>query len=142
MECKLLIYNQNPDFVVFCETWIKFNEPKFYEYKALWKNRLGSGWGGLGILIKQGIQFQKLELTTYDNGVLEFMAVRLYVESNRSLNILNVYNPNKNITFAELDHYVTQLGDHSAKYGRTYTDAWVLTKSLYRAALQKIYQPT
>ena len=48
---KLLIYTHKPDFVAFSETWITHHSPQFYNYNAIWKNRLGGLWGGLGFLL-------------------------------------------------------------------------------------------
>ena len=54
---KLLIYQSRPDFVAFNETWLKKNEPKFYNYSAVWKHRTSVPGGGLGIIVKKGIQY-------------------------------------------------------------------------------------
>lgn len=108
-EVKSLIYQSNPDVFCFGETWISRFEPKFREYVAIWKHRGGPG-GGLGILIRDSIPYQAIELVPFDNGYLEVLAVKIVLENNVKLGILNIYNPNKAVTANELSHYVSQLG--------------------------------
>ena len=110
-DVKLLVYTENPDLVAFSETWIKKYTPNFYDYNALWKNRPDIMGGGLGFLIKKGVQFTELTLLPYNNGVLEVLAIKLYEKNNRCTTILNLYNPNKNITINEIKHYISQLGN-------------------------------
>ena len=106
---KLLIYTQNPEFVAFSETWITHHAPKFYNYNAIWKNRLGGIGGGLGFLVKTGLQYQERDLVPYANGVLEVQCIRVFLKRKMAIDILNLYNPNKNLTINELRHYIQQL---------------------------------
>ena len=112
-ELKLLTYVNKPDVLILCETWLNQHNkqiPKFINYSSEWKHRpLGHG-GGLGILVKNGIQYTKLDLLPFPNGVLEFQGIKIF-ERNDSINILNIYNPNKNLTIQEFRHYIGQLGN-------------------------------
>ena len=106
-----MIYNVRPDFIALSETWLggKKHNPRFINYHAHWRHRDGGFGGGLGLLIKEGIQYQNIPLNYYANGVLEAQAGRIFDRNNRPISILNVYNPNKNLTLPELKFYIDQL---------------------------------
>lgn len=108
-EIKLLIYTEKPDVFCFSETWIKKYEPKFINYVSIWKHRMGFA-GGLGILIRRGLQYRDLNLIPFIDGKLECQAVKVILENGKEISILNLYNPNKNITSDEFMHYIAQLG--------------------------------
>ena len=112
VELKLLIYSKKPDFVALCETWINVNSkyiPSFYNYCPVWKHRLTGTGGGLCILVKRGVQYQELNLNEYQNGLIEIQGIRLFESNQRYIDIVNVYNPNKNVTANELRFYINQL---------------------------------
>ena len=93
VDIKLLVYNNKPDFVAFSETWLKKDKiPTFVNYTSEWKNRPSQTGGGLGFLIKRGIQYSTLVLTPYPNGVLEFQAIKIY-NNQQFITILSIYNP-------------------------------------------------
>ena len=110
-ELKNVIYERQPDIVCLCETWLSDRfVPKFHNYIAEWKHR-GTAGGGLGILMHKSVQSRPLDIPGYTGGVLEAQAIRVYLRNSESLNILNVYNPNKNVNVEELDYYLSRLGN-------------------------------
>ena len=112
-DVKLLVYVQKPDYVLFSETWIasnKGNFPKFYNYSSEWKCRPHRTGGGLGILVRRGLQYQTVDLQPFNGGVLEVMAIKIFSSDDRTISILNIYNPNKDVSISELNHYINQLG--------------------------------
>ena len=108
-EIKIYLYTRKPDIVCLCETWLKKNEPKFIGYTSIWQHRVEDK-GGLGILVRQDVTFKKKTLDPYRNGNLEFQSIE-FSSNTGIINIMNLYNPNKNITVGELEHYIGQLGD-------------------------------
>lgn len=111
-EIKLMIYLEKPHIVALSETWIKSNyEPRFIDYTCEWKNRNSPG-GRLGLLLKNGIQYSKLELHPYADGSLELQAVQIHM-GNFNVIYVNIYNPNKNISNNEMTHYISQLASMS-----------------------------
>ena len=111
-EIKQVLLQHIPDIICLSETWIKEKYiPKFPDYIAEWEHRAGHG-GGLGILINKNVQYQKLELVPFANGILEIQAIRLTLLDSSKLSIVNLYNPNKNLTVEEITHYTSQL-DHN-----------------------------
>ena len=111
-EIKLTTYIQKPDIFCITETWLNKHEPKFINYSSVWKHRVGVG-GGLGILLRFGIQFTELNLTPYPNGLIEFLAINLVTERYGNIKILCTYNPNKPVTPRKLKHYIQQLGNNT-----------------------------
>ena len=110
-ELKLLIYTKKPDIVCLCETWIEeqHGKPKFIGYTDIWKCRGRGERGGLGILIREDVTFQKKDHILYDNGYMELLSI--VVKHNMGvLDVVNIYNPSKNITTDEFLHYFSQLG--------------------------------
>ena len=109
-EIKDFLVDKKPDIFCFTETWLTSYIPKFHNYSSHWKNRNQGTGGGLGILVAAGLSHRSYPLILYDDGHLEVQAVT--VDTGRSsLVILNVYNPNKNLTIAEIEFYVNQLGN-------------------------------
>jgi exonuclease III len=112
-EIRKLISSNKPDILCFSETWLRANdrEPRFHGYGTEWKHRDGRG-GGLGIIIEDSIQYELVRLIDYPGGFLETLAIRINLSrSNEWLWIINVYNPNKNVTKSEIKHYLNQLGN-------------------------------
>ena len=119
-ELKMLIYKEKPDFVAMCETWLNSNSrniPKFYNYNARWKHRPDSIGGGLGLLLKDGLQFIDVPIDPYPRGVLEYQCIRVFLDNRSSIDLFNVYNPNKNLTIAEMEYYISKLQDKFAIVG-------------------------
>lgn len=110
-EIKLLLYTKKPDLFCLCETWMKESSqvPSFIGYESVWKHR-GSPGGGLAILIRRGIQHRNFPLNTFQNGVLEVQAIVLLLANGGQTTVLNIYNPSKDVSTAEFQHYFAQLG--------------------------------
>ena len=110
---KLLTYSLRPHFLCLSETWLKNNKklPKFLDYHHIWRHRPGLQGGGLGILIRIGVQYQEIPLKYYKDGILEAQAVKIYDKNKNPISILNIYRaPDLKLTLAEIKHYVQQLG--------------------------------
>ena len=108
-EFKLMLYTKKPEIVCLCETWLSKKEPKFIDYSAIWNHRDNFA-GGLGCLVRKGVQAQKYRVTPYANGKLEYQAVKIIIENRDPVIVFNLYNANKNITVQEFRHYIAQLG--------------------------------
>ena len=108
-EIKLLLYTLKPDILALSETWVTNCEPRFYNYTCEWRHRGGRG-GGLGFVMRRGVQYRKINLLPFDNGVLECQAIEVILEDRSKLSVLNLYNPNLNVTKAEVSHFLGQLG--------------------------------
>ena len=107
-------YTHKPDVVAFSETWLSWGTkyiPKFVNYTGVFKNRVTFA-GGLGFLVKHGVQHQNINLVPYQSGYLEVQAVKVVTINSKQLCILNIYNPGKAVTVEELRHYIAQLGDY------------------------------
>ena len=127
-----MMYHNKPDFVAFSETWIKHKAPSFYNYEHIWNHRVGRPGGGLGFIVKRGIQFQELVLRPYANGVLETQAIKIFITRTSHINILSIYNPNKNVSTLELNHYVQQLGSRYLMVGDFNAHCSILGDSVER----------
>ena len=110
-DVKLMIHVLKPDFVALSETWISRHIPKFYNYQAEWLHRTDRLGGGLGMLIRRGIQYQYHNLNHFSGGVLEYQAIKLHLQDQSSLIVFSIYNPNKNVTLDEIEFYINQLGN-------------------------------
>jgi hypothetical protein len=106
-ELKNHINSRKPDIVCLCETWLKKNEPKFLGYQRSWLHRPGEK-GGLGILKGEDVRFQHKQVVPFPSGFLECQSVKIFTKSD-SIIILNRYNPCKNISLEELQHYTNKL---------------------------------
>ena len=109
-EIKMMIYCAKPEIVCFNETWLDKHTPTFVNYRAEWKSRIGIG-GGVGVLIRSDIYYSLVTLTQYVNGVLEVIALKLYLKGQKELHVLVFYNSSGAVTAEELEHYVRQLGE-------------------------------
>ena len=109
-EIKLMMYSKKPEVVCLTETWLNNKYiPRFINYKAEWNNRIGVG-GGVGILMRSDVNYLNVNLIPYANGVLEVLAVKIYLSNKKELHMLVIYNPSNKVTSEELQHYVDQLG--------------------------------
>ena len=136
-EIKLLIYSQKPEVVAFTETWLTEDDdryiPKFLGYMKEFKNRVGMHGGGVGILIKQGLNYQKLDVTPYIGGYLEYQAVRILTNNGDSVSICNMYNPGNSVTTQEIKHYISQLGNKFILIGDFNAHSRILDSNCMRA---------
>ena len=81
-------------------------------YHHRWRHRPGPKGGGLGILIRRGVQFQDVPLTYYKDGILEAQAIRIFDKNKNPITILNIYKcPSLKLSLAEIKHYIQQLGN-------------------------------
>ena len=78
-EVKLLVDDEKAELVCLTETWLRRYEPKFNNYKCLWKHRPDRVGGGLGILVKSNLQYDEINLSPFKNGVLEVQAIDLHL---------------------------------------------------------------
>lgn len=107
-EIKDFLVSVKPDIFCLTETWLQNYIPKFKNYSSHWKHR-GQLGGGLGILVADGIPHRDFHLLPFPNGHLEVQALTVFTD-NSEIQILNIYNPNKNVTLNEFEHYTNQLG--------------------------------
>lgn len=108
LEFKVYIYSTKPDIFCLCETYVKpSHEPIFKGYASFWKHREGHK-GGLGIFVRRDIKATKKNLQMYNPGKLEIQCIEI-CNSKRKINIMNLYNPNQDITFEELEYYRKQI---------------------------------
>jgi ribonuclease HI len=119
-EVKLFLYTNKPDVLCLCETWLKKNEPKFIGYNSTWVNRIGIAKGGLGILVREDIDYRAKHLNIFINGGLELQGIEIAYGTD-TIDIINCYNPQNNISLEEFQYYFTQLtgtfimvGDYNA----------------------------
>ena len=109
-EIKLLVYTTKPSVICLTETWAKNNWiPSFVGYSSLWNNRQGNA-GGTCISVYNGINFKEIVLNPFLNGILEQQCIEVVLYNGSLLRILNVYNPNKDLSKQEFLHYLAQLG--------------------------------
>ena len=108
-EIKLMMFLQKPDIVCFQETWLSKHEPKFINYIPIWKHRQAFA-GGLGIMVRRGIQHQLVNINMLSEGHLECQAIKILLSNNNTLVLLNIYNQGKSISVEEFRHYMNQLG--------------------------------
>ena len=105
--CSVLV----PDIFCFTETWlIPSREPHIPNYQGFWQHRPNRVGGGIGIFVNNNLFAERVDLNEYVSGVMECMAIRLYIGNNNWIYVLNVYNPNMNVTKYEITHYIRQLG--------------------------------
>ena len=69
-ELNLLVDDEKAELVCLTETWLRRYEPKYNNYKCLWKHRPDRVGGGLGILVKSNLQYDDINLSPFKNGVL------------------------------------------------------------------------
>lgn len=109
-EIKEMLNDKKADIICLTETWLAKKEPKFIGYQSLWKHRKDRLGGGIGILVKDNLTFSTKQLVPYNQGNLEIQSVEIHMENQNNVNVANFYNPVKDISVAELQHYVDQLG--------------------------------
>lgn len=115
-ELKIFLYTKKPNIVCLCETWtVATKLPKFIDYTAVWKHRDGRG-GGLCILVRSSIIVIPSTLNMYAPSSIEIQRCTVKFR-NFELDILNVYNPNNNVTTREFEYYINQLGRYKLIIG-------------------------
>ena len=121
-EVKVFIYCRKPDIVCLSETWLKKSEPRFLGYKAWWQHRIGAEKGGMAILVREDIDYVVKNIEGFAEGKLELMSMDISTQVGR-VQVVNVYNPGKDITTEEFSHYINRcnrkfilVGDFNAHH--------------------------
>ena len=65
--------------------------------------------GGILFLIKEGVIFNEIQITTVPNSIIEAQAIEITLARDK-IRLLHIYNPVTNITTSHLDHLIQQLG--------------------------------
>lgn len=108
-EIKLHVYLKKPDVLCLCETWMKEHSiPKVIGYKGVWKTRVENNRGGLGMLIREDVIHRQINLVPFINGNLEFQTIQIQTKHG-SVDVMNIYNPSRNVSTQEFLHYINQL---------------------------------
>lgn len=82
--------NANPDIIVLSETWLKpHNNFKINSYNLIQKCRV-NGKGGVGILVKQNINYNIIDINYNFNKNIEICSIKL---SDNNVNIISIYKP-------------------------------------------------
>ena len=106
---KVKLYSTRPHVVCLNETWLKPDrEPTFINYRTFFNHRDSSTGGGLLTLVRNDLTVVRKELEEFTGGKLEIQCVTVF-GYNRITDILNIYNPNENISYEEFNHYFKQL---------------------------------
>ena len=120
-EFKKYVYLQKPHIVCIQETWIKEEyQPSLINYRGYFQNREHMGGGGICTFIRNDVMGQTIELTPYNNGRLEIQCMKIMVEQNQYISIMNVYNANQQnqvVYQPEFNHYFNQLEENSILLG-------------------------
>ena len=117
LEIKLLVYNKRPHIICLSETWaVPDKLPTFVNYNIFWKHRTsGSRGGGLATLVRSDLIAIEKTLN-YLSSPLEVHAITVKTQ-NLYVDILNLYNPNVNISKNTFLHYFNQLSRNSIVIG-------------------------
>ena len=70
---KNLIDNEKAELVCLTETWLTKHQPKYKNYECEWKHRPAHSGEGLGILIKNNLQYKIINLIPFHNGVIDLI---------------------------------------------------------------------
>ena len=106
-----------PHIVGICETWLTSKvTPLFQNYKVVRTDRVGRRGGGLAFLIRKDLKFSLLHLNRFKEGHMEVMAIRVEFWNGWG-HFVNCYNPNKNISKEEFNHYFQQVPSPQFIYG-------------------------
>ena len=116
-EFKRYIYTRKPDVICLQETWIREPyTPSFINYQGFLKNRNGRG-GGIAIYVRNQLVVDEIILQQAVNGQLEIQAVRIKTTAASTIDILNIYNPNRVVSEQEFSFYLNQLGNRVVMLG-------------------------
>ena len=105
---KHFLYDNKPHIACLSETGLKPNrEPKFVGYTSYFEHRLHTTGGGLLILVKNELSSYKKRLDPFRSGQLEVQSV-VVLSNKGELQILNSYNPCKNISQHDFEQMVSK----------------------------------
>ena len=79
-------------------------EPTFINYQPFFNNRESSIGVGLLTLVRNDITMVQKVLDVFPEGKLEIQCVTIFLNS-RHIDIINLYNPNQNISSEEFIFY-------------------------------------
>lgn len=114
---KVKLYSERPHIVCLCETWLREPKlPNFVNYKSYFCCRKNRAGGGLAMLVRNDVCVNELKLRRFVDGGLEVQAVTVFGEGNR-VDVLNLYNPSKEIRTLEYEYYFEQMGDNKVIVG-------------------------
>ena len=106
---KDFLYREEPHVCCLSETRLKKEaEPIFINYNAYYEHRLEKDGGGLAILVRKDVNFRVKLLDKYVAGNLEIQAITMEGTPN-PIDIINLYNPCKNVLKTEFEHYFNQV---------------------------------
>lgn len=90
---ELFLKEHKPDILLVCETKLNSTHKVIFKnYTFIRNDRRNSMGGGTGILIKNEINFNKLNCDI-DTGKLEYTAISIKLSNTKNINIFSVYNP-------------------------------------------------
>lgn len=113
----MYLYSRKPHLICLQETWLRDGIlPNFINYEANFNNRQHGRGGGMAILVRSDIVLSPADLQQFPGGLLEVQRIKIKY-SNTSLDILNVYNPNRVISLNEWSWYFDQLGPSAVVVG-------------------------
>jgi len=114
---KVKLYAIKPHLVFLTETWLQQGkEPRFINYRAYFKHRVGRPHGGLGILVRNDVTVIPNDVSSYPGGSLEFQSLTM-MNNNLKYDLLNLYNPGENISETEFLYYFEQLEERKIVTG-------------------------
>ena len=109
-ELRNYLYDSSIDILCISETWLSKREPVFKNYHCAWQHR-GRFGGGVGIVGRCDISFERVHIPPYAGGVLEFVCIRVLTASSDWVYVLCVYNPCKTVTQGEFAYLLDKLGN-------------------------------
>ena len=108
---KIFLYSRKPHIVCLSETWMNDQyEPNFINYNKYICNRTNSQGGGIAVLIRNDLINTGRDLNIFPNGKLEIQSVRIF-SHGKTIDLLNIYNPNQVISTEQYDFYFQQMGE-------------------------------
>ena len=105
---KNYIYRIQPPIICITETHLKANQnPKLRDYLTVREDRSG-GFGGLAILHQKSVAVRPHKLIKYREGKVQAISTQYSYKGNW-VTIILIYNPCKEITTEEFNHYFEQI---------------------------------
>ena len=114
-ELQKSLDENNPHLVCMTETWLNPSKDlKFKAFNVIRIDRPNQVWGGVAILIRKEIEYNKISFTPFTGGKLEHIGIELKLGGG-ILNILLFYNPVGPFQLGELDFYASQVNGMETK---------------------------
>ena len=116
-QFKFHIYKNKPHIICLTETWLTdAREPQLINYSPYYKHRQTTTGGGLAIFVRNDIMCIPKALEEYEDGKLEIQAITI-ISKDKSIDIMNIYNPNENVSREEFMFYFDQLSNNNVISG-------------------------